>query len=152
MAYVQKGMPKLSPIRVEQHFPNLKIVENFIFTSDPTDDYNCVAWAIEKEDEWIQFPPYNSQNSYEDSVQSYIEYFTELGFEITDNTKLEEEFDKIALYTNDINEFTHVARQKPNGMWASKIGNWEDIEHTTLDALAGGSYGNPKVYMCRAKR
>ena len=140
-------MYALNKYRIELHFPNLKHKENFEYTSVYTDDYNCVAWANEIIDEWIQFPPYNSNNSYEDSVLSYIEYFTQFGYEITKNFNLEIGITKIALYTNEINEFRHVARQLPTGLWASKIGDWEDIEHTTLEALAGGAYGFPKIYM-----
>ncbi len=35
----------------------------------------------------------------------------------------------------------HVARQLKEGMWTSKLGPDEDIEHNTLDALEGELYG-----------
>ena len=148
MAYVLGKVVKLNQFMIERHFPNLN-GNNFRHTSDFTDDYNCVAWATEIEDDWVQFPPYNTEDDYSDSVNSYIDYFTKLGFELTKDIRLEKGVAKIAIYTNEVNEFKHVARQLADGRWASKIGNWEDIEHTTLDAIAGGSYGNHNIYMQR---
>ena len=150
MAHVLQKKLKLNQQQIAKHFPNLKYKENFEYTSDDTDDYNCVAWATEENDKWIQYPPYNSNGDYEDSVNSYLEHFRILGFEITNSAELENGFDKIVIYIDVVNnEFKHVARLKPDGLWASKIGNWEDIEHTTPHALGDGTYGIPKYYLKR---
>src|SRR5258708_6988096 len=56
----------------------------------------------------------------------------------------DEGFEKIALYSNAQGEFTHAARQKEDGIWTSKLGDWEDIEHRTLSGLSGNApaYGS----------
>ncbi|MCY7407984.1 MAG: hypothetical protein LH631_11575, partial [Alkalinema sp. CAN_BIN05] len=40
----------------------------------------------------------------------------------------------------------HVARQLPNGLWTSKLGRLEDIEHE-LDGLSGDLYGTVQKFM-----
>jgi hypothetical protein len=51
------------------------------------------------------------------------------------------------IYADKDNCFTHVARQLYTGAWTSKIGEWEDIEHLTLEAVSGGLYGEPAIIM-----
>jgi hypothetical protein len=36
---------------------------------------------------------------------------------------------------------THAAKQMESGKWSSKLGDWEDVEHATLEALEGDFYG-----------
>jgi hypothetical protein len=38
--------------------------------------------------------------------------------------------------------WTHAARQLDNGKWTSKLGQLEDIEHESLEALSGAVYGS----------
>ena len=45
---------------------------------------------------------------------------------------------------------THAARQLPNGWWTSKLGPSFDIEHATPEAVAGGVYGDPVLFLSRA--
>ena len=47
-------------------------------------------------------------------------------------------------------EITHVARQLPNGRWASKISGQEDIEHDHPDELDNDipyGYGKVSIYL-----
>jgi hypothetical protein len=131
--------------RIERHFPNLKIGENSSHKSKKGDDYNCAAWAIELKEGWIEFK--DEHGNLDLRLETYISYYENLGFSQTDTIQLEEGVIKIAIYTDAKKEFTHVARQLSNGIWTSKIGDWEDIEHTTLEAVGGKSYGNPAVIM-----
>lgn len=75
--------------------------------------------------------------------------FEERGYEVSDNSEHEAGFEKLALYQQD-GFFTHVAKQKPNGKWSSKLGDAEDIEHDELRVLErrGGPYlgGRPVFY------
>jgi hypothetical protein len=43
----------------------------------------------------------------------------------------------------------HAARSLPNGAWTSKLGDDEDIEHSTLAVLEGREYGRAKVFLKR---
>jgi len=49
--------------------------------------------------------------------------------------------EKVALYADEHEEPTHAARQLADGRWTSKLGDWEDITHETLEALEGPIYG-----------
>ncbi|MEL6882527.1 MAG: hypothetical protein AAFP09_18535, partial [Cyanobacteria bacterium J06607_10] len=46
-------------------------------------------------------------------------------------------FQKIAIYIDAQQTPRHVTRQLANGEWTSKIGQYEDIQHKTLEALTG---------------
>ena len=52
---------------------------------------------------------------------------------------------KVVLYA-DGNEWTHAARQLPSGRWTSKLGDYEDIEHDTLDGFEE-HYGRRRYLM-----
>lgn len=139
----------LTDSRLKLKFPNLIHGKNFEFTSLKTDDYNCVAWASEIDDEWIEYP-YDDYQNFDDSVHKYINHFLQLGFTKTDKQQHEEGILKIAIYTDQQQNFLHVARSLPNKRWTSKIGDWEDIEHNTLDVLSGEFYGSPQIIMQKA--
>ena len=63
--------------------------------------------------------------------------------------ELEAGHEKVALYADDQGEWTHVARQLPDGWWTSKLGPDEDILHRTPQALAGDLYGQVQAIMKR---
>jgi hypothetical protein len=63
----------------------------------------------------------------------------------------EDDVEKIAIDTDGAKP-THAARQLADGTWTSKLGQAEDICHQTLDALAGGLYGNVAQIMSRQVR
>ena len=66
MNFPEGYLSGLTITRLQRHFPNLILGQNFKFTSLKTDDYNCVAWSTEIDDEWIQFP-YDEQNNYDEA-------------------------------------------------------------------------------------
>ena len=81
---------------------------------------------------------------------TYISLFEERGFQVTDDSSLEQGYEKIALYIRE-NEFQHVARQLADGRWTSKIGGKEDISHN-LDELNTDrphGYGQVEILMRR---
>ena len=131
----------LTALKCTLKFPNVVIGTNLHYTSLRTDEYNCAAWAIGITDDWIQF-----KGRYDTEVSTYISYFKEKGFVIDENNTLQEGFIKIAIYLEG-NEFKHVARQLANGKWTSKIGDWEDVEHDTLQVLFGDFYGTQVIIL-----
>jgi hypothetical protein len=40
----------------------------------------------------------------------------------------------------------------PTGKWTSKLGDWDDIEHDTLEALEAAFYGRVAQIMKRSKK
>lgn len=128
----------LNEKRISNYFPNLKLGENFIYTSLKTDVYNCVAWSLKIDGNWIE---------YDLNVDDYVSLFFDNGFRRSENTNFMDGVEKIAIYVDDKNLFTHVARQLDTGKWTSKFGEWEDIEHDTLEAIEGSGYGRPYLIM-----
>ena len=49
------------------------------------------------------------------------------------------------------NRPTHAARQLESGLWTSKCGKLQDIQHETLQAIEGGLYGHPAVFLQRRR-
>jgi len=134
-------------IEVETWHPKLK--ENnykIINVEKNLGDFNCIAFVIDVHDTWCgSFTsswPYKTI-SRQSTLENYIKYFNTFGYEICDNDKYEEEFDKIAIYISKLGNVTHAARQYEN-KWRSKLGGSVIIEHE-LDWLTGfdaDNYGN----------
>lgn len=145
-------------------FPELATDPDFDITSPKNPDYNCIAWAANYSDRWMQ-PPNGSKLPYTDGVSYWpdgvtcgmskeclIEVFKRKGYVECSSWMHEDGFQKVALYCID-NMWTHAARElvtKPNiGKWTSKLGGSNDIRHGTPFSIEGSIYG--KVY-CIMKR
>ncbi|HEV3083903.1 MAG TPA: hypothetical protein VGY66_29240 [Gemmataceae bacterium] len=66
--------------------------------------------------------------------------------------ELESGFEKIAVYALASGAPTHAARQLPSGAWLSKLGDLQDIEHQTLEALEGRDYGKAVRFLRRPRQ
>jgi hypothetical protein len=127
-------------------FPNLT-GENHEITSPRTVRYNCIAWAARNTERWWQpgvFWPVDSSRE-DHGIGNVVK---SLGYEDCDDGAQEEGFEKLALYGCAM-MYTHAARQLPDGRWTSKLGQLEDIIHTTTEAIEGGEYGEVVQYMKR---
>ncbi|MCL1472282.1 DUF7689 domain-containing protein [Argonema antarcticum] len=137
---------------IEQNHPNL-VTTGYQITSSDTTDYNCIAWAAGSTEEWW-WPDAKSGDYWppnilrEESLTAFMMAYQTLGYEVCDNTFLEVGFEKIAIYVLD-GKPQHAARQLPNGKWTSKLGQYEDIEHNSLEGLEGSIYGEVACVMKR---
>lgn len=143
-------------------FPKLR-GSQFRITSPPDKNYNCIAWVLGKTREFwtpygtiipASFPPYfwPPNIPQDESIGSVIRLFEEQGYEASNGSEHEAGFEKLALFQQD-GYFTHVAKQRPNGKWSSKLGDLEDIEHDELRPLERQSrryYGGRPVFYGRA--
>lgn len=133
-------------------FPN-RTDNNSKPTSPATAEYNCVAWAAHDQRNYI-WPDARQQFAWPpnlpriDSVPSIRFFFESIGFSVCLDGRLEAGFEKVAIYA-DGNGPQHVARQLRSGIWTSKLGPAADIEHTTVNVLESGPYGNVVLYMKR---
>lgn len=139
-------------------FPNLTCDQRTI-TSPIDKNYNCVAWVIGDKLKWWEpfgvivpapFSPYYWPEDVPqgDQPDTYVNLFETLGFEITENGELEIGFEKLAIYVCN-GKFKHVACQLQSGIWSSKIGGQEDIQHELCDLEANHeySYGEVQIFM-----
>jgi len=140
----------------EDEFPHLATT-GYRITSKASRICNCFAWAAGEDDRW--WNPVEPENPYywpddipaELTIAAFIQAYQTLGYSPCDIAKLEEGFEKIALYATPDGEPTHAARQLPNGQWTSKLGRWEDIEHE-LDGLISEMYGSVRQILKRPLR
>jgi len=132
-------------------------------TSKVTGDYNCFAWAAGESDSWWghnqfadEFWPEGVKQ--EMSIRAFVEAFQTRDFKVCEDESLEVGFEKIAIYANDSGIPQHAARQIANGLWTSKIGLWEDVQHQYVVNLVSHfrgqivDYGNVAVIMKREIR
>jgi hypothetical protein len=69
--------------------------------------------------------------------------FESLGYQVCDKSEPEVGYDKVAIFARN-GEVTHAAISIAGGIYKSKLGDKEDIEHD-LKGLEGDKYG--KVWM-----
>jgi hypothetical protein len=139
----------------EAVFPQLGI-SDYEVTSTETSEYNCIAYAAgDKSHKW-DCPPIPTPGYYwprgaarGDEVAALISAFETLGYEVCSDGTLEPGFEKVAVYVDIHGDWTHAARQRADGHWMSKLGDWEDIRHATPMDVGDGDYGVPSHYMKR---
>lgn len=139
---------------IEEIFPSLQ-TSGYDITSPATKEYNCIAWAAGDSETWWWpnkdcFWP--SEIPQEENFDAFIKIYEALGYTPCDNYGYEEGVEKVAIYVDSEGIPTHAARQLSNGLWTSKLGKSEDIEHNTLEGLCGETYGTVAVVMKRPKK
>ena len=139
--------------RIETAFAALTVA-GYAVTSPTDDEYNCIAWAVGEQDNWwwpdmLRVAYWPAGIVREETIEAFIAAFGTVGFEVCDNAELEAGYEKIALFTDARGLPTHAAKLLPSGIWASKLGNWEDITHNALDGVSGRLYGNPVQFLRR---
>jgi hypothetical protein len=85
-----------------------------------------------------------------ESIAAFVAAFGESGFVPCDDSRLEEGCEKLAIYTVLDNVPTHVARQLQAGLWTSKLGQLQDIQHR-LEDLVGSLYGQCQHFLKRER-
>ena len=139
---------------IDEQMP-LLAAEGYQVTSEPTDEYNCIAYAVGETDRWwshlagadYYWPEHASRTP---SIQSLIEAFAGLGYELCKDASDELGIGKIALYADRQGNWTHAAVQLLDGQWSSKLGPDEDICHPTPESLESDSYGGVHCFMRRS--
>lgn len=142
---------------IETVFPKLSGT-SYKKTSDDTERYNCLAWAAGDDDRWwesghpFDVGYYWPRDTPEGAVVSSLTAaYQSIGYRLCGDGKLEEGFEKIAVYGASSGEWTHAARRLSSGAWTSKLGVCEDIEHEQPDHLECPTYGSVHCYMKRQK-
>ena len=126
-------------------------------TSPTTWDYNCIGWAAEDMEHW--WWPFGAVRGswWPDGVprqatqEAFVSAFDLLGYEPIGDPHFENGYTRVALYRNSRGEVTHMARQLPSGVWTSKCGRREDIEHARLEDV-GSAYGAVSLILRRPGR
>jgi hypothetical protein len=139
-----------------RRFPRLADTE-FEITSEEATDYNCLAWVLGDNANWISpvlfdedlcLYPWPEGVPRETTLAAWMMALETYGFSRCEDGLPEPGRDKVVVYFNDKTEDIHFAIQLPSGGWSSKIGRWEDISHE-LDGLTESSYGSVVGFMSR---
>ncbi|HYK87625.1 MAG TPA: hypothetical protein VE398_02575 [Acidobacteriota bacterium] len=136
---------------LEDVFPNLR-TSGYTITSPRDPTYNCIAWAANEMDRWWwPNPSYYWPNGVprSETLEAFTQAYATLGFTPCEDATLEFEYEKIVIYVNSAGIPTHAARQLPNGRWTSKLGKFEDIEHTDTSGLDSPVYGSVAIVLRR---
>jgi hypothetical protein len=157
-----QGLQRLTN-KKEACFPLLAKAD-YEVTSEETMDctkvqYNCIAHAAgDQTRKWacppIPIPGYFWPKGaiYGDGIDALVSAYETIGYEICDNGSLESGFEKIAVYVDRNGEWTHAAKQRTDGHWSSKLGDWEDIRHASVMDVGNSCYGTLHCYMRRKIR
>lgn len=140
---------------LERHFPNLnrnlyevKSEQTPFSNALVVPPYNCIAFAAGDDTRWWQPDPtgqyyWPAGVKREYTLAAHVEMFESLGYQKCSERTPETNFEKVAVYCTRLGNPwtlpstpTHAALQQ-NGIWKSKIGEWEDIEHLNLECLNG---------------
>ena len=81
-------------------FPRLS-GETFEIVAQPSDQYNCIAYAAGVTNEWwshVENRYWPDHASRSDGIESLIDVFASLGFEQCQGSSLESDYEKVALY------------------------------------------------------
>ena len=154
----------MSRERIERRHPNL-VQDDYSIQSDATEDYNCIAFAVDDDQHWWapfdprwdimdpipnRFWPFNTPMRL--TKDKVIEALATRGFAECESGVPEPGYEKVAIYAEEgSGEFTHVAKQLETGVWASKLGDWEDIHHRTVHGLEDDRYGRVIRYLRRPR-
>jgi hypothetical protein len=143
-------------------FPKLHQDKDFEITSKETPNYNCIAWACNYNDRWIQ-PPYLGQPNLDcvvwwppdiqegTDITCLVKVFESQEYQLCETCEHEDGYRKVALYFDEkTNQWTHAARELRNGYWTSKLGQDVDIQHGTPYTIENKNYG--KVYCFMKKK
>jgi len=144
-------MPKRLSAEREQLFPRLHS-SGYEVTSPEDDLYNCASWALGEQHSGEWWDPHNEWAEgvpRETTLEAFVSLYQTAGYSQCDFFELESGFEKVGLYGDKNGEFTHATRQKPSGVWTSKLGDFEDIMHVFADALEGETYGVLKIALKR---
>src|SRR5439155_7319934 len=84
-----------------------------------------------------------------ETLPNFIEAFKKQGYKVCRNGKFHYRYEKVAIFVGDKGRPLHAARLLPNGVWSSKLGDEEDIEHRTLECIQGKAYGRVAAFLKR---
>lgn len=138
-------------LHLENEFPGLR-PSGYRKTSEKTCLYNCIAYAAGDTARWWSTDPnyhWPQGAIRDDGINALISAFEVIGYEQCGDGDFEEGFEKVALYAKE-GRWKHAARQLASGYWTSKMGGMEDIQHQTLDAIEGDTYGFTTHFMRRS--
>jgi hypothetical protein len=82
-----------------------------------------------------------------ETAENFVRAFEWRGYKQCPDGTLVSGIEKVAIFLKN-GKPTHAARQLETGLWASKCGELEDIQHP-LAAIEGKEYGRAEIFLER---
>lgn len=115
--------------------------ENHAVTSLATARYNCMAFANGDEKHWWQANENGQRYSWPakipDTLDGWVQVFTQQGYEHTDERGVEPGYEKVAIFVDLTDMLPGHVSISDGKTWKSKLGRFQDIRHDSLDLLEG---------------
>jgi hypothetical protein len=145
---------------IDDRFPTLAR-DGYKITSPRDDTHNCVGWIARDLGQWWEpcldggtwFREVSEADLDAGDLAEYLALFREWGFEECGDGELVDGVEKIAVYAAE-SEFAHVAYQRVDGEWSSKLGKLNDVRHECVASLSGpGAFEYPvvRLFMVRPR-
>lgn len=142
---------------IEGIFVKLRSDGEYEETSDETDAYNCIAWALHDTQQWWWYTPH--YGCYwppgvprDNRLETVVKIFEIHGYTKCSTDLPETGYEKVAIYEHRDFGVQHAARQLQDGGWTSKLGEWEDIKHRTPQSILCDDYGEVVQIMKRRRK
>ena len=154
MAWCEDDTPE-NRTALEALFDGLKGTR-YRVKSNETSSYNCIAFASGdtgmlwdyRHEPYTYWPRRGVPR--DGSVSSMIKLFEQQGYSPCADGAYENGIEKIAIYGFE-DQWRHTAIQLENGLWASKLGGLQDIEHVSPDDVNHPDYGKVVQFMARPR-
>jgi hypothetical protein len=128
--------------------------------SPATEQYNCIAFALgETTKPWwpskrlkddYEWPEHlGREEEHQETLQNFVRAFETRRYRLCKDGKLQPGIEKIALFVSPLGNPLHAALQLESGVWKSKCGDYQDIEHSNVNFC--NAYGRAVAYMRRRR-
>jgi hypothetical protein len=125
-------------------------------TSSHTLGYNCIAWAAGDDGRWWEPQTGYSRGGvwpdgcpHEDTLDGWMAALGAVKFVQCADGTAEKGYHKVAIFGQSPSDPEHVAWQNQDGVWCSKLGEWEDVEHKRLEGARNRDQSKVLAYMKR---
>ena len=126
--------------------------------SPQTSEYNSIAFALgETKRPWwpsrrlsddYEWPDHlDREEENQETLQNFIRAFETRRYRVCKDGKLIRGLEKVAIFVGPLGNPLHAALQLESGVWKSKCGDFEDIEHHNVNFC--DAYGKVAAYMHR---
>jgi hypothetical protein len=122
--------------------------------------YNCIAYAMgDTTQPWwphpnrfaFFWPPHLPRElPNQETLDNFVRAFEWGGYVKCNDGNPVTGIEKVVIFLKDSLP-THAARQLESGVWTSKCGHLEDIQHESLTNLEGSTYGKAVQFMQRPR-
>jgi nucleoside phosphorylase len=150
----EASIPDKNMRRLLAIFPALSGVPGGLHIIGPPDrQYNSLAWAFGDTLRWWELGvvgAYWPAGATDDPLEATVVALLRRSYVPCLSAEHQPGYEKVAVFMNDREQLTHLARQAGDGGWTSKLGESYLIYHSLLAWLEGEAYGTVRMIFRRS--